>query len=80
MIISLTVIHGKHDNCAFDKLRFYEGDRIVYFWDGINGDLNNTYIGQKDQDGDYAEKCHIFFNFEVWMHQPKTVLIKSKNM
>ena len=23
------------------------------------------YMGQKDQDGDNAEKCHIFFNFGV---------------
>ena len=29
------------------------------------------YMGQKDQDEDYAEKCHIFVNFRVWMHQPK---------
>ena len=31
----------------------------------------NMYMGQKDQDGDYAEKCHIFFKFAVGMHQPK---------
>ena len=28
-------------------------------------------MGQKDQDGYYAEKCHIVFNFGVWIHQPK---------
>ena len=28
-------------------------------------------MGQKYQDGDYAEKCHIFFNFGVTMHQLK---------
>ena len=24
-----------------------------------------SHMGQKDQDGDYAEKCHIFFNLGV---------------
>ena len=26
---------------------------------------NFTHMGQKDQDGYSAEKCHIFFNFGV---------------
>ena len=38
------------------------------------------HMGQKDLDGYNAEKFHIFFNFGVWIHQPKTVQIKSKNM
>ena len=31
-------------------------------------------MGQKDHDGDYAAKCHIFINFEAL----KIVHIKSK--
>ena len=29
------------------------------------------YMGQKDQDGYYAEKCHFFFNIGALIHQFK---------
>ena len=42
--------------------------------------LSNIYTGQKDQNGDYAEKCHIFFKFGVSIHQLKNSLDHKENM
>ena len=35
-------------------------------------------MGQKDQDGYYAEMCHIFFNFGVWINQYKNIPDQKK--
>ena len=37
-------------------------------------------MGQKDQDGYYAEECHFFFTLEPKYTDLKTVQSKSKNM
>ena len=50
-------------------------EKLTFAWQGqgggfsqrwiADGDKVNVYIymGQKDQDGYYSEKCHFFFNF-----------------
>ena len=46
-----------------------------------NWDFHQVHMGQKDQDGYYAEKCHIFFSsLEFKYTNLITVQIKSKNM
>ena len=41
---------------------------------------NMTHMGQKDQDGYYEEKCHLFSTSELKYTNLKTGPIKSKNM
>ena len=36
-------------------------------------------MGQKDQGGYYAEKCHIFFNFGALIYQFKNIPDQKKN-
>ena len=48
--------------------------------DMIQDIKTHSYMGQKDQDGIYAEKCHIFSTLEFEYTYLKTVQIKSKNM
>ena len=47
----------------------YLFDQFISAWENKQKKQGEQYIGNKDQNGDYAKKWHILFIFGVWMHQ-----------